>query len=211
MIELKNISKKFKSEMLFEHLDVTLDKQKTKIKGINGVGKSVLLKIIVGYSIPNEGDVCIDGEHLRNHYDFIPSAGVSINAPQFIKSWSGYENLEYLRKIKNISTNNEMDELIRYFSLEKDIHKKYKTYSLGMQQKLRIIQSLLDKPRYLILDEPFDAIDATTKVHARELIQTYLNEDKQRMLIFTSHDERDNTFADELYEIDDKKIHHINA
>lgn len=206
MIKLKNINKHFKNELLFENLNINLDKQKTKIKGVNGVGKSVLLKIIVGYSMPNEGDVIIDDNVLKKDSDFIPNAGVSINAPQFIKSWSGFENLDYLRKIKKISTIDEMNALIVYFSLDKDIKKKYKTFSLGMQQKLRIIQSLLDKPKYLILDEPFDALDKSAKTHARDLIQKYLDEDKERMLIFTSHDESDDGFADEIYEIDNKNI-----
>lgn len=206
MIKLKNINKNFKNNVLFENLNIVLDKQKTKIKGENGIGKSVLLKIIVGYSMPDEGEVIIDDKVLNKDNDFITNAGVSINAPQFIKSWSGFENLEYLRKIKNISTVNEMNTLISYFSLDKDINKKYKTFSLGMQQKLRIIQALLDKPKYLILDEPFDALDKSAKKHARDLIQQYLDDDKERMLIFTSHDESDDEFADEIYEIDNKNV-----
>ena len=206
MIELKNVHKEYKNQVIFNNVNITLNKQKIKINGINGVGKSVLLKIITGYTTINKGEILVNGVPLKEKGDFLPSSGVSINAPQFIKSWTGEQNLEYLRKINDISTYDEMMDLVKQFSLEKDIKKKYKTYSLGMQQKMRITQALFDKPKFLILDEPFDALDKEAKVIAKQMIDTFLQGDPERMLIFTSHDEHDNTYADEIYEIENKNV-----
>jgi len=206
MIDLQNITKTYKDISLFENINLKMTKQKTKIKGENGSGKSVLLKIIVGYSIPDKGYVFYDNKQIGKDTDFIENAGVSINAPQFIKSWSGLENLHYLRKIKNICSKEELLELVKYFDLERDIHKKYKTYSLGMKQKLRIIQALMDQPQYLILDEPFDALDRKSKQLTKDYLNEYLAKDKNRQLVYTSHNEDDDDFADEIFEIDDKQI-----
>lgn len=206
MIELRDVTKSFKSNIIFKNVNIKMENKKIKIKGENGVGKSVLLKIIVGYSQVDSGEILIDNYLLNQDYDFIQNAGVSINSPEFIKNWSGRENLEYLRRIKNISSKDDMNILIDTFSLKNDINKKYKTYSLGMKQKLRIIQSLLDKPKYLILDEPFDALDKNSKRVARELIENYLDEKEDRMLIYTSHDESDDNFALEVYNIDNFTI-----
>lgn len=206
MIRLENVNKSFKNMTLFKNVDLEINKQKTKIKGENGTGKSVLLKMIVGYSTPDLGRVIYDNKIVGQDSDFINNAGVSINAPQFMKSWSGLENLMYLADVRKVCSKVEIMELVKYFDLEKDIQKKYKTYSLGMQQKLRIIQALMDKPKYLILDEPFDALDKKSKSLARDYLEKYLSEDQNRQLIYTSHSEDDDGFADIIYEIDDYSI-----
>lgn len=206
MIKLENINKSFKNISLFEDVNLEMNLQKIKIKGENGTGKSVLLKMIVGYSTPDSGIIKYDRKQLGKDSDFIENAGVSINAPQFMKSWTGIENLQYLADIRKVCSKEEMMELVKYFGLEKDIHKKYKTYSLGMAQKLRIIQALMDKPKYLILDEPFDALDKKSKLLTRDYLDKYLSEDENRQLIYTSHNEDDDSFADCVLEIDDKCI-----
>ncbi len=206
MVELINISKSFKDIKLLDNISLNITKKKTKIIGVNGCGKSVILKLIVGYSKPDEGSIVIDNNLLGTKSDFLQDAGVIINAPQFIKGWTGFENLKYLQNINNTCSNQRLDELINIFGLEKDINKKYKTYSLGMQQKLRIIQALMDEPRFLILDEPFDSLDRSVKKELLDYLDLYLNEKEERQLIFTSHDDNDSFFADEIYELDNYKL-----
>ena len=160
--------------------------------------------MIVGYSKPDSGKVLIDGKELGKSFDFIPDAGVSINAPEFIKNMTGKENLEYLSNILKKTTNEEMMNLIKDFDLEYHIDKKYKTYSLGMKQKLRIIQALMEKPKYLILDEPFDALDKKSQNKLMEILNSYIKKDTT--LIFTSHNSEYEDFADVIYELNDYKM-----
>lgn len=209
MIRLNNISKSFKNNPLFSDVSLSLESKKIKIKGDNGVGKSVLLKIIVGYCVPDNGTVIYNNKELRKDSDFLENAGVSIDAPQFIGNWTGLENLMYLSKIKNICTQKELMKLVKYFSLEDDINKKYKTYSLGMRQKMRLIQALMDKPIFLILDEPFDALDQGTKELTMEYLNQYLEQDPNRQLIYTSHNDDDDEFADDVYLMREKEIRRI--
>lgn len=208
MIKLENVTKKFKENTIFENLNLTLDEGKIiQIKGDNGVGKSVFLKLIVGYSTPNKGIISIDNCQLGKDRDFINNAGVCINSPEFMDSYTGLDNLKYLASIKKIAKVDDILELARLLNLENDLDKKYKTYSLGMKQKLRLIQAMMDKPKYLILDEPFDSLDKKGQEIVAELSKKYIKEATDRTIIFVSHNLNDiNDIADIVYIIDNKTI-----
>jgi len=207
MIELQNINKRFGDNVIFENLSLRIENgKKYIIIGDNGVGKSLLLKIMVGYSKVQNGKVIIDGEVLGEKFDFMPDCGVSIDAPQFIDSLSGLDNLLEIAKILKIADKNHIIELAKILNLYNDLDKKYKTYSLGMRQKMRIIQAMMESPRILILDEPFDALDDMSKIAVKNLIDQYLLIDENRVVIFTSHDSQMRDFADSVSLINNKKI-----
>ncbi len=207
MIELINLGKQYKQKILFQDVNVIFNEgKKSFIKGINGSGKSVLMKLIVGYSTPTKGMVKVAGKIIGVDQDFIPDAGVFINAPDFIKSWTGAENLLYLANIRKVANEKKIRFLASQLNLEKDLNKKYKYYSLGMKQKLRIIQALMDEPTYLILDEPFDALDKNSRENVLNLLDNYLSEDAQRILIFSSHNDMMEEFADHIYELENQTL-----
>lgn len=207
MIEIKNVSKQFNNIELFEDVNVVIPcGKKVLLRGANGSGKSVLLKMIVGFSKPNSGQIIVDNNIIGVDCDFIQNAGVSINAPEFINNISGYENLIELAKIRKITSKEEILELCKEFGLDKDIHKKYSKYSLGMKQKMRLIQALMEKPKYLILDEPFDALDKISKCKLENILNKYIQENNDSYLIYTSHSQESELFADIIYEIEDKRI-----
>lgn len=207
MIKLEKVSKTYGENVIFKDVSYTFTQQKTKIKGDNGVGKSVLLKLIVGYSLPDCGYIFYaEDRQLRKEADFLEDAGISINAPEFMKNWTGLENLLYLAEIRHKADENKILELAEVLGLKDSLSKKYKTYSLGMKQKMRLIQAIMDEPRYLILDEPFDALDDKAKRIVKTFIEQYLQTDKRRMLIYTSHSEEDDSFADELVYINNHNL-----
>lgn len=207
MIKLQNITKAYGENIVFDDVSYIFKESKTKIKGENGIGKSVLLKLMVGYALPDQGNVYYDADkQLRKEADFLENAGISINAPEFMKNWSGMENLLYLANIKKQCDKTQILALAEAFGLKDSLSKKYKTYSLGMKQKMRLIQALMDEPRYLILDEPFDALDENAKKKVREWLDAYLQQDSARMLVYTSHSEEDDTFANEIVYIKNRKL-----
>ena len=202
MIELKNVNKRFRETEVFRNMNAEfLAGQKIMIKGPNGSGKSVLLRLIVGYSKADSGKVIVDGTIIGKERDFIQNAGVSINAPEFIREYTGLENLERLAAIRKIASRQDILGLAACLGMEKDIYKKYRTYSLGMKQKLRLIQALMDKPLYLILDEPFDALDEDGVHRVKRLLDTFCTD--QTTLIITNHINELDCFADVLYQIQD--------
>lgn len=151
MIKIINVSKEYGENQILDHVSFDFNQKKIKIKGDNGVGKSVLLKILVGYTLPDEGEIYYEEtKQLRKDADFLEDAGISINAPEFMKQWTGLENLLYLSNITKKCSKEKIMTFAKQFDLEKSLNKKYKTYSLGMKQKMRLIQAFMDEPRYLI-------------------------------------------------------------
>lgn len=206
MIELKNVNKKYKNIILFKNINLIIpSNKKILIKGINGSGKSVFLKLLVGYSNVDSGKIIIDGLTLKEDTDFIQNAGVFINAPEFIKDLTGLENLEYLAKIRKVADREKILDYAQKLNFKNEILKKYKTYSLGMKQKMRFIQAVMDQPKYLILDEPFDALDNKSQLQIIDILNEYIKI-KNNTLIFTSHNSKYEDFADIIYEIDNYKI-----
>lgn len=208
MINLRNIEKKYKDNLIFDNVNFDF-KENTSyaITGINGCGKSVLLKIICGFSLPDQGTVRINGEKLGVKYDFIPNAGVSINAPEFVKTMTGYENLKALAEIKNICTDEDIHNLCRQLGIDQALNKKYKTYSLGMKQKLRLAQALMENPDILILDEPFNALDENSVKVVKDILNKFIRQ-PNKILIFTSHHIDDvEDLADVILLIKDQKLY----
>lgn len=206
MIKIRNISKRFKNLEIFE--DVSLEIPTGKIVGLvgeNGSGKSVLMKMLCGYSKPTSGSINVYEETLGVNRDFPRSVGVLINDSHFIKNYTGMENLEYLINIRKQTDKTFLNELIQIFDMERNIHKRYKSYSLGMKQKLRIIQAFMEQPNLVLLDEPFNALDKRSTMVLVDLIKRYINE--ERIIIFTSHEyQHIEHLADTILTIQDKKI-----
>ncbi len=210
MIKIEQVTKSFKGIEVFNNISLNIeDGQKVYIKGVNGSGKSVLLKLIVGYSKPSSGSVIVDGVTIGKDRDFIENAGISINAPEFIKNDTGIENLLELARIRKVAKECDIRDLAKLLEFDIDINKKYATYSLGMKQKMRIIQAIMDKPKYLILDEPFDALDKHIRKEVVELLEQYMKDDPTRTLIFTSHNDEMETIADVVYEVNNRDLHKV--
>ena len=204
MIKLENISKAYKDITLFNGVNAEFESgSRIAIKGVNGSRKSVLLKMVCGYAKPDSGRILIDGQELGKGQDFIRNAGISINSPEFIDSMSGMDNLLYLIDIQKKATKEDVLALAERLRLD-GLNKKYKTYSLGMRQKMRLIQALVEKPDYMILDEPFDALDDTSRETAKQVLEEY---SENKTLIFTSHNQEDiDALATVIYQIDDHQL-----
>lgn len=206
MIILENVTKSYNKINVFEHVQIEFpENKKCFIEGINGSGKSVLLKLICGFSVPDEGKIRVNNYEIGKDCDFIQNAGICINSPEFFNNLSGMENLLEIAKIKKIATKEKIYQFCELFELEDDIEKKYKYYSLGMKQKLRIIQAIMENPEVLILDEPFDALDKQSKEVLKKYLENFIKVPKHT-LIYTSHTKEYKDFADIIYSIEGKTI-----
>jgi len=128
------------------------------VTGKNGKGKTLLLKILCGYSVLTKGSVYQDTVKLRNKFNFIKNAGIVIEKPDFIENYTLYDNLN---TIKMLSDNKDinLDFWIEFYDLFEHKDKKYKDLSLGTKQKVLIIQAFMTNPDILILDECFNGLD----------------------------------------------------
>lgn len=209
MIELRNISKRFKNKRVFEGVNFTIETGKcVGIIGENGCGKSVLMKLICGFSKPDSGEVIIDGEMLGERRDFIQSCGVIINSPEFIGHYTGFENLMLLASIQKKIGKNEVLDVLKRVGLDTAAKTKYKNYSLGMKQRLRLAQAIMENPDYLVLDEPMNALDTEGIAIADSIIDEYHSLGKT--ILMTSHNSSDiERHCDYVLKVDKKSVHPV--
>ena len=154
-------------------------------QGINGSGKTMLMRLICGLIYPTKGEIIIDGKRLGKEITFPQSVGLLLENPAFLDSYTGYENLEMLASIKNIITREEIHEAITSVGLDPLDKRKYKKFSLGMKQRLGIA-AIMEKPDILILDEPTNSLDSS----GVSLVKTIIAKERERgaIIILACHD-----------------------
>lgn len=161
IVQLQNLSKTIRGKQLIQHLNLDLyPGQITGFLGPNGAGKTTTIRMMTGLMHPSDGKVIIDGQSLQEHYEeAISKVGVIVENPEMYKYMSGYKNLLHFARMHKNVPKERIDEVVQQVGLEKRIHEKVSTYSLGMRQRLGLAQALLHRPKFLILDEPTNGLD----------------------------------------------------
>lgn len=161
IVQLQNISKTIGGKQLIQQLNIDLyPGQITGFLGPNGAGKTTTIRMMTGLMHPTEGNVIIDGLSLKENYEeAISKVGVIVENPEMYKFMSGYKNLLHFARMHKNVTKERIEEVVKQVGLEKRIHEKVSTYSLGMRQRLGLAQALLHRPKFLILDEPTNGLD----------------------------------------------------
>ena len=205
-IEIKNVSKEFKNITVLNNINLVLEEGNIYgLYGRNGAGKSVLLKLICGFYIPTSGEILYDGQNLNFKKEFPKDLRALIEKPSFFPELTGYENLKLLAKIQNKINDNDIIKALEIVNLKNEMNKKYSKYSLGMKQKLGIAQAIMENPKIIILDEPFNGIEQKTV----EKLINYLNSIKDdRLIIISSHIKEDlKKLSNHIYIVDDGKVY----
>lgn len=161
IVQLQNLSKIIRGKQLISQLNIDLyPGQITGFLGPNGAGKTTTIRMMTGLMHPSEGKVIIDGLSLQENYEeAISKVGVIVENPEMYKFMTGYKNLLHFARMHKNVTKDRIQEVVNQVGLEKRIHEKVSTYSLGMRQRLGLAQALLHRPKFLILDEPTNGLD----------------------------------------------------
>lgn len=209
-IEVKNVSKSFSKIDILKNLNLTFESGKIYgLIGRNGTGKSVFLKMICGFYEPTTGEILFDGVNVIKEKGFPPSTRALIEKPNFIPDLTGYENLKLLASIQNTIDEYKIIETLKKVNLYSEKDKKFSKYSLGMKQKLGIAQVLMEDPKIMILDEPFNGVEERTANELRKVLEEERKKDK--IIILASHIKEDiENLANEIYLFDDGNIKMIN-
>ena len=167
----KNVSKSFNKLPVVKAADFTIEKGEIcGFIGRNGSGKTVIFKLMTGLLLPDSGTVLVNDENYSGKGGFFPSLGVMIETPGFIPHYSGLKNLKILNSMShNPVPKNEIKALMTRLGLDPKNPRPVRTYSLGMRQKLGIIQAVMNKPELLILDEPMNSLDTESVNEIRGL------------------------------------------
>ena len=181
MVELRNVSKAYKNNILFTNLNLTVPRGDIcGILGENGSGKSVLLKMICGFALPDSGEVFVGGERIEKG-KFPRDIGVILDSTGFLPGETGLDNLLLLASIRGKADRAQVEEAMRLAGLKPELEVPVGKYSQGMKQRLAIAQALMEKPSLLVLDEPLNAIDIKSVAYFRQLFRE-LNEDRKSVV-----------------------------
>ena len=205
-INIDNISKSFDKGLVLNNINLYFESGKVYgLKGRNGSGKTMLLRAISGLILPDKGTIKIDDKILGDDLSFPPSVGVLIENPGYIPELSGKENLKNIADIKSVISDDEINEIMKYFDLEPESKKPVKKYSLGMKQKLGLCMAFMEDPELILLDEPMNALDEKAVNDLKDLI---LKKEKEgKLIIIASHDLEDlEELTDEIIEMQNGEV-----
>ncbi|WP_418509391.1 ABC transporter ATP-binding protein [Corallibacter sp.] len=170
VLTIKNLTKKFGYLTAVKDLSFTINKGNVYgILGPNGSGKSTTLGIVLNVVNKTEGNFHWFDGNVSTH-NALKKVGAIIERPNFYPYMTAYQNLKLVCKIKGVPYSKIEEKLQVVDLLDRKDH-KFKTYSLGMKQRLAIASALLNDPEILILDEPTNGLDPQGIHQIRELIK----------------------------------------
>lgn len=185
VIKVRNISKTINKKKILDNINFDIyEGEIVGLVGKNGAGKSTLLKIMTGLYSYDEGEIYYYNYNLKTDYEKAMSiVGTLIENPDMYSNLTGKKNLEIFKSMFKGIDEGTIEEIVRIVEMEKYLGKKFKTYSLGMKERLGIASSLINKPKILILDEPTNGLDR----EGVKNIMKMLKELKDTTIIISSH------------------------
>jgi ABC-2 type transport system ATP-binding protein len=154
--------------------------------GPNGAGKTTTLRVLMGLTKPTAGDIYVFGHRLTPGSPVLSRLGALVEGPGFLPHLSGRRNLElYWRSTGRPLEDAHLDEALETAGLGDSIHRRVKTYSHGMKQRLAIAQAMLGLPELLVLDEPTDGLDPPQIAEMRRVLRRYATDG--RAVLVSSH------------------------
>lgn len=170
---IKNLSKSFGNQKVLDNLDMEVTPGEIYgFLGVNGAGKSTVMKIILGLLPKDKGEIVALGHSLpKARSQVLPEIGSLIEEPAFYPNLTGFENLQLIQELANLPKENikiVMEATDIYYAKDKLV----RNYSLGMKQRLGIAMALIKFPKFLILDEPTNGLDPDGIHQMRQLIRS---------------------------------------
>ncbi|MCV6629343.1 MAG: ATP-binding cassette domain-containing protein [Flavobacteriaceae bacterium] len=170
ILTIENLTKRFGYLTAVDNLSFTIEKGNVYgILGPNGSGKSTTLGIVLNVVNATDGNFTWFGGNTSTH-EALKKVGAIIERPNFYPYMSAYKNLRLVCKIKGVQEE-KITEKLALVGLSDRMHSKFRTFSLGMKQRLAIASALLNDPEILILDEPTNGLDPQGIHQIREIIK----------------------------------------
>jgi ABC-2 type transport system ATP-binding protein len=184
ILTINNLTKKYGYLTAVKDLTFTINKGNVYgILGPNGSGKSTTLGIVLNVVNKTNGDFHWFDGNITTH-DALKKVGAIIERPNFYPYMTAIQNLKLVCKIKGVDTS-KIQEKLELVGLLDRKDSKFKTYSLGMKQRLAIASALLNDPEILILDEPTNGLDPQGIHQIREIIKEIAS--KGTTILLASH------------------------
>lgn len=201
-IVLEGVCKSFNNDLVLRNIYRKFESGKIHgIIGNNGSGKTVLMKCMCGFLLPDCGRILVNNIEVGNDKDFPDDLGIIIETPGFLANKSGFENLLLLASLRKRIGKEEVRHAMQQVGLDPTLKKSVSKYSLGMRQRLGIAQAIMENPSLLILDEPFNGLDKVAVAQMRDIVRALRNNGKT--VILSSHNQDDiDELCDTVCEMD---------
>lgn len=202
MIEIKNVSKRYKKLQALDDISFTIEEGKIScILGINGVGKSTILKAIAGLIKIDSGEILIDGQKINhkiyNKISFVP------DVDNHFSHFTIKESFEFMKEFYKNWSDEKAYEMLEMFNLKDNLH--ISTLSKGNIARVKIVIGFAQNAKYTLLDEPFSGIDIFKREEFIGIMTKYLNEDQS--IIITTHEISEiEMLVDDVVIIDNGKV-----
>ncbi|GAB6928907.1 hypothetical protein JCM10914A_28900 [Paenibacillus sp. JCM 10914] len=188
ILQIRNVSKTIQNRKVIDQL--SLDVFPGEVFGLlgpNGAGKTSAIRLIVGLSLLQQGDIKIHGHSIKSDFTkAISHVGAIIEQPDLYSYLTGYQNLLHFARMHGNISHDHIMEMADIVGLTNRIHDVVSSYSLGMRQRLGMAQALLHSPSLLILDEPTNGLDPAGIRETRDHIRKLALEDNTAVLV-SSH------------------------
>ena len=187
-IHFEQVTKNYGKVQGISNVTLSLEPGVTGILGPNGAGKSTTMKVILGLTRPSIGTVSVNGVNpfddleLRKNIGFVPEYDC------FYEHMSAVEYVSYFLMIHDFNKEESIDmaqNSLRELGLQDSMNRKIRTYSRGMRQKTKVARATAFNPQILVLDEPFQGADPTTRHLLMEKIKLWSDEGKT--ILISSH------------------------
>ncbi|MCP2325758.1 ABC-2 type transport system ATP-binding protein [Hamadaea flava] len=186
-LSVKGLRKTYGKFVAVDEISFTVERgQVVGLLGPNGAGKTTSLRVLMGLTQATAGDVLIFGHKLAPGAPVLSRIGALVEGPGFLPHLTGEQNLRaYWRATGRPWEDAQFTEALAIAGLGDAIHRRVKTYSHGMKQRLAVAQAMLGLPELLVLDEPTDGLDPPQIAEMRRVLQRYAVDG--RAVLVSSH------------------------
>ena len=215
IIDLKDIHVTFDGEQVLDGLDLSIkDKEFITLLGPSGCGKTTTLRIIAGFLEPDEGELIFEGRDISGVPAYKRQVNTIFQRYSLFPHLNVYDNIAFGMRIKKISEDEikkSVKEMLSLVNLEGFEKRRINTLSGGQQQRVAIARAIANKPKVLLLDEPFAALDLKLRKDMQKELRNI-----QRQLgitfIFVTHDQEEAlTLSDRVVVMDKGKIQQVGT
>jgi ABC-2 type transport system ATP-binding protein len=173
MIQTRNLIKRYGDRKVLDTISLSVKKGEIYgFLGLNGAGKTTIIRLLLGMIRPTSGDVLLNGKRVdADDPGLWQRVGYLVETPYAYPSFTVRENLEIVCRLRRLSGTKPIDEVLEKLKLTFYEHTKAKDLSLGNAQKLGLAKALIHNPDILILDEPTNGLDPAGIFQVRQLLQ----------------------------------------
>ena len=208
MLKLENIKKSYDDTTVLDGINLEIqDGEIVSILGPSGCGKTTLLNLILGITDIDSGKILYNGEDLTNVPMEKRGFNIVFQDYALFPNLNVYKNITYgLKNKPDISTKEEVEDLIDLLGLREHLTNKIEQLSGGQKQRVALARTMVMKPKILLLDEPLSALDGVIKESIKDRIKTIAKEYHLTTIIVTHDPEEALTLSDRVMIVNEGKI-----